>query len=191
MWSVLVAVLGSVYLAGKMSAEKGASQEATSKREEWNRALNEWCAKITDEDLENRLELYIRDNLFEASQKAKYLCNCIPKDQDNITTYLRILLAEHGKIKKTDAIFGIDTPLYTPKPAGAAEQKYKDFFEFVAWLNSSLNEHGADTGQVFFIPSYPKPESKKYYDMPEAGELLECGTYVWAPQRIAVYLDKK
>ena len=40
MWSVLVAVLGSVYLAGKMSAEKGASQETASKREEWNRALN-------------------------------------------------------------------------------------------------------------------------------------------------------
>ena len=71
MWAVLTAVLGGAYLAGKMSSERSASKEATQKREEWKRLLDEWCVNITDERLESRLETYIQRNPFEAAEKAK------------------------------------------------------------------------------------------------------------------------
>lgn len=191
MWAVLTAVLGGTYFAGKMSSERSASKEATQKREEWKRLLDEWCVNITDERLESRLETYIQRNPFEAAEKAKSICQFIPEDQQNPTTYLRILLSNEGKIRKQDAIFGIETPLYVPKPVLTAKQKYRDFFEFVIWLNRNLERHGASTGEVLFVPSYPAPDSKKYYSTQEAGRLLVNGTYVWAPQRICVYLDKK
>ena len=149
MWSVLVAVLGGAYFAGKMLSEKSTSKEATRKRKEWSRALDEWCANITDEHLEKKLELFIHNNPTDAAQTAKKLCQFIPEDQQNQTTYLRILLANEGKIRKLDAIFGIETPLYAPKPALIAKQKYRDYFEFIIWLNRNLERHGADAGEVF------------------------------------------
>lgn len=191
MWAVLIAVLGGAYFAGKMASERSASKEATKKREEWKRLLDEWCVNITDERLEAKLEAYIQSNPYEAAEKAKSICRFIPEDQHNPTTYLRILLSHEGKIRKLDAIFGVETPLYVPQPVLTAKQKYRDFFEFIIWLNRNLERHGADMKEVFFIPSYPAPDSKEYYSAQEAGKLLVKGTYVWAPQRICIYLDKK
>lgn len=191
MWDVLVAALGGAYFAGKMSAEQNAAKVAAQKREEWKCALDEWRLNITNECLEAKIESYIQNNPHEAAQKVKALCQFIPEDQHNPTTYLRVLLSEHGKIRMNDAAFGIKTPLYIPKPVLEAKQKYRDFFEFVIWLNRNLERHGANTGEILFIPSYPKTDSKSYYSSQEAGRLLEYGTYAWVPQRINIYLDKK
>lgn len=191
MWEIIGALLGGGYLAAKVVADKSAAKGAAQKREEWSCALDEWRANITDESLENKLELYVHNNPADAAQKAKALCKFIPDNQHSPTTYLRVLLSEYGKIRMNDAAFGIKTPLYVPEPVLEAKQKYRDFFEFVIWLNRNLERHGANTGEIFFVPSYPKPNSKSYYSSQEAGRLLVHGTYVWAPQRINIYLDKK
>lgn len=191
MWSILIAVLGGAYFVGKMSLEKSASKKAGREHKEWSSALDEWCVNMTDERLENRLELSIYNNPIEAAQTANRLCPFIPDDQQNQTTYLRIILAQQGKIPVLDADFGIKTPLYGPKPVLIARQKYHDFFEFVTWLNTNLKQHGADTGEMLFVPSYPKSDSKQYYSMQEAEGLLVPGRYEWAPQNICAYLDGK
>lgn len=191
MWSIFVAVLGGIYLAGKMSSERIASKKATRKREDWKCAFDEWRANITDEHLEKQLELFIHDNPTSAAQAAQELCKLMPEDQQNPTTYLRVLLADKGKIRKLDANFGIEAPLYIPKPALTAEQQYRNFFEFVIWLNRNLERNGADTGEILFIPSYPAPNSKKYYSIKETEGLFVHGTYVWSIQNICAYLDKK
>lgn len=191
MWEIIGALFGGGYLAAKVASDKSAAKGAARKREEWHCALDEWRTNITDESLENKLELYVHNNPADAAQKAKALCQFIPENQHSPTTYLRVLLSEYGKIKMDDAAFGITTPLYVPNPVLEAKQKYRDFFEFVIWLNRNLERHGANTGEILFVPSYPKTNSKSYYSSQEAGRLLEYGTYVWAPQRINIYLDKK
>lgn len=191
MWDILGAVFGGAHLAGKVSSERSASKEAAQKRDNWKQALDEWSMIMTSENLEAKLELFIRERPVDAAQKAKSLCQCIPKDQFNNTTYLRILLAEHGKIRKIDAGIGIETPLYTPNPALRARQQYMDFYKYVTWLKEFLERNGAVKSDMFFVPSYPGNNSQRYFGLNDTSNLLRCGTYVWAPQEITAYLEKR
>ena len=191
MWDILGAVFGGAYLAGKVSSERSASMEAAQKRDEWKHAFDEWSASVTNKSLEAKLELFIHQRPQDAAQKAKALCNCIPEDQHNNTTYLRVLLAEHGKIRSVDAGFGIETPLYSATPVLKSRQQYMAFYQFIWWIKESIEKNGAPKADMFFVPAYPGNNSTKYHDLHDTSNLMRSGTYVWFPQRIGTYLDKR
>lgn len=192
MWEIISALFGGGYLAAKVVSDKSAAKEAEKKREEWKRELDDWVAKVTNRVLEDELGFFVNEHFFDAADKARNLCSNIPEDQKNPTTYLRVLMAEHGKITQSDASFGMITPFYDPGKMSQLEvkQKYREFFEFAVCLGHMLKRNGID-GEMFFIPAYRGVNTKKYYKMDEAGNVPQHGTYVWAPQRINIYLDKK
>lgn len=192
MWEIIGALFSGGYLAARVAADKSAAREAEKKREEWKQELDTWTVKVTSKALENKLGLFVNEHFFDAADKARSLCSNIPEDQKNPTTYLRILMAEHGKITQSDASFGIRTPFYDPGKMSPLEvkQKYREFFEFVVCLGRMLKRNGVKE-EMFFVPAYRGANADKYYEMDEAGSVLQYGAYEWAPQRITIYPDKK
>lgn len=188
MWSILEAVFGGAYLGGKLSSERKASKIAKQKQEKWEQTLITWQKRMTNEKLEAELELYIHKHPMDAAQMARAVCPCIPKDLENAETYLRILLAKRGKLRKIDAAFGIKTPDYAP-PVLIAKQKYREFYDFAVWLKDYIaKKSGMDEG-MYFVPSYPTDTSRKYYEISDISHVLQCGTYEWAPQNIVAYIE--
>lgn len=192
MWEIIGALFGGGYLSARVAMDKSAAKEAEKKREEWRQELDAWTVKVTSKALEDELGLFVNEHFFDAADKARKLCSNIPEDQKNPTTYLRVLMAEQGKITQSDASFGIMTPFYDPGKMTPFEvkQRYREFFEFVVCLGRMLKRNGID-GEMLFVPAYRGANTSKYYEMSEAGSVPQHGTYVWTPQRITIYLDKK
>lgn len=188
MWSILEAVFGGAYLGGKLSSERKAAKIAKQKREEWEQTLNVWQGRMTNEEMEAELELYVHKQPMDAAQMARAVCPCIPKDLENAETYLRILLAKRGKLRKIDAAFGIKTPDYAP-PVLTAKQKYREFYDFVLWLKEYIAKNSDMDEEMYFVPSYPTNTSQHYYEMSDINYVLQCGTYEWAPQNIVLYIE--
>lgn len=190
MWNIIGAVFGGAYLGGKLSSERKAAKIAKQNQDEWENVFEEWKIRMTSSKLEAELELYVHKHPADAAQMARAVCPCIPEDSDNAETHLRILLAKRGKLRKIDAAFGIRTPDYAP-PVLIAEQKYKDFYCFVSWLKMYIAKNSGTNEKMFFVPSYPASNSKRYFDLNDTSNLLQCGTYVWAPQEINAYIDNR
>ena len=102
-----------------------------------------------------------------------------------------MLLAGYGKIRSVDAGFGIETPLYPSSPVLKSRQQYMEFYQFIGWIKETVERNGAPKLDMVFIPAYPSSNSPKYYDLHDTSNLMRSGTYVWLPQRIVTYLDKR
>ena len=192
MWEIIGALFSGGYLAARVVADKSAAKDAKRKREKWKQNRDTWIAKVTDEALEDELGFFINKHFFDAADKAISLCPNIPEDQKTPTTYLRVLMAEQGKITWHDAVFGLTTPVYEPGKMSTLEvkQKYREFFEFVVCLGRMLKRNGVDE-EMLFKPACRGKNANEYYEMSEAGSVPGYGTYEWAPQIITINPDKK
>lgn len=188
---VIIALILILFIGIRIVIEKSASKEASQKQDEWKSAYDEWCATVTDRHLEDELELFITNNPTYAGELAKEMCPLLPKDQQNATNYLRIFLAQKGKIRNSDALFGITTPLYSPKPALEMKQKYSNFYVYVTWLTDYLEKNGFPKNDLCFVPAYPGSNSSGFIDTNDTSKLMRYGTYIWSPQSISTYLDKR
>lgn len=189
--SVIIALILILFIGFKIIIEKSASMEAAHKRDEWKSAHDEWCASVTDKNLEDELELFIYNNPTYAGELARKICPLLPKDQQDKTNSLRILLAQRGKIRHFDALFGIKTPFYSPKPALKMKQQYMVFYVYITWLNNYLEKNGFPKNDLYFVPDYPGSNSPSFININDKSELIRCGTYVWSPQRIETYFGKR
>ena len=196
--SLIIAILIGAYLLIRIGNDKINSRISADKGERWEQALHGWQASVTDERLEEEIELFIYEKPLEAAQKSESLCSCIPKHlKYNKETLSRILLAEHGKIRKMDALFGIEMPIYDhSKPTLIIQQQYMEIYQFVVWLKDFLEKNGAPKVDMFFELSYSGKDSPKYfnlndiYNLSATSDLLLCGTYEWEPQNITAYYDR-
>ena len=186
--ALIIGVLGMLFLICKMSSEKSVSKANKRERAEWKEVRDEWISKITDRDLENEIELYMYENPAEAAKKAKELCPCIPEacpDDGlfNRKIYFRILMSEHGKLRREDAMFGIRKPRYSIGgiPRLIAIQKSRVFYQYIMWLDDNLKQHGADVGEL-----YLERGIGTHFNVQEAEDGKMGGTYIWAPKREAM-----
>lgn len=188
---VIIALILILFIGIRIIAEKSASKEVSEKQDEWRSAYDEWCASVTDKNLEDELELFISNNPTYAGELAREICPLLPKDQQNATNYLRILLAQRGKIRNSDALFGITPPLYSPIPAVEMKRQYSNFYAYVTWLTDYLEKNGFPKNDLCFVPAYPGSNSSSFIDTNDTSKLMRYGTYVWSPQRVNTYLGKR
>lgn len=90
MRDILGAVFGSAYSGGKSSFERKAAKIAKQKQEEWKQALNVWQKRMTNENLESELELYVYKHPVDAAQMARTLCATVRRIRMSCTRYCYI-----------------------------------------------------------------------------------------------------
>ena len=191
MWELLAAILGIIYLFCKSAPGIRASKRWDRETAAWEQALGEWKAKVVDIDLERKTNLFIRNHPDEAKRLANEICPCIPECQQNHTTYLRVLLAQRGKIYPWDAGWGIDTPSYSDmtKVQLPVRDQLIQFHEYVLCLKKIQEENGLESMGMVFDSKSHQAGDPQYYELYDIENCLTFGKYEWVEQDINAYKD--
>lgn len=136
---------------GKISSERIASSEAKRRLEVQKSHREEWEHGVESKSLEEQLEMFIHEHPIDAENKAKMLCPLLPNDQCTKENYLRILMAQHGRIRWLDSFHaGIEPPCYGGLPILVQKERCGEFSKYMGWLNKKLKHTNVEIGDLVF-----------------------------------------
>jgi len=192
MFEFFVALFGGTYYGAKIAGEKGANKNYTAKVNKWTSELQSWRSRVTDIDLEEKIEAYVKapENIFEVEKVMDEIYPELPNSCQTYTHWVRVFMACKGKIQISDATCGIVAPMYDASQSRLeARVKRLAFNDYMRWLEGTLFKNGA-TEHLLFVPTAPDKNEKRYYTLDEVDSLgCRMGSFEWEPWVIHKYLQ--
>lgn len=165
--SFLIFAVLAMLLFGSIANEAADSRRCNEIILSWREARGVWLSRSTDESMEEQYEYYLKTAMdyAEIDKTIDRICPCVPIGQRNINGYMRILLSQRGKVTRSDAVCGIDTPAFSSQmPMLICKQKRREFNNYIRWLDNELRKHGMQE-RIIFEPMITT--DKRYYTLDE------------------------
>ncbi len=204
---LVVAIILMVILFVKMAPEKAAHRERLRRDSEWEKICDEWeerCCVSNAYDIEARL----KKDWATSSASAEAVCPVFPErwKYDHyidplilpyIKPYIRVLLAEQGKVSSYDGRYGVEIVWHCSNSVQKSVRKseYLEIYNFMLWWEKTINEkNGTNYHLVFESEARKDKYEPEYYMIDEENDseeylnnFLQPGRYIWAPSSVHTY----
>lgn len=199
-YDFMIAIFGSLILTVssifRLNRENKSNNELKEKSHDYLNRLREWENKVADQKLAEHLAGYlynmkdgfeftkndpngifeeINNTLKEMNWLSYKDCVLIMPKTETREFYLRILMANRGKLLPSDATCGI-------KAFSACGHKPENTAEFVLWIDKKLKEHGIIENPVYeeeLYDDYKNMVIKKYHYLNKP--VSDAFKFMWRP----------